>query len=543
MWQESLTQKLGLPPAPPLFAGQGGGTPWFAMGRPQLALGPDGEMILPPGLRLYPFQRDGVAWLLTRERALLGDEMGLGKSVQAICALRLLIAKGDVQRALVLCPKSLCFDWFDKFRQWAPDVPRILVMGKRRSRLGAWTCPAPVLVAGYDTWRLDHKYVPPETFDLVILDEIQRIKNPEAALSLAVSRLQAPRRWGLSGTPLENRLSELHAIVSFLAPDVWAQNPPKADPAQATPTDDPADDDPGEAPDEVPGEPPDGDDGDPNGEPETTITMNPLPPMDPERLRQVIAPMILRRSKGEVLDNLLPKRDVEIWLDLLPAQAERYRAVEEMSRAAFGTVKGRTSIFAALNELKQICNRCPETGQSTKLQYLLRRLPDIMRQGEKVLIFSQYPEKSLKPMLPVLLPFGAAVLDGTLSQSSRDDLVRMFQRTEWPRVLLVSLKAGGVGLTLHQANHVIHFDQWWNPAARQQAEDRVHRIGQRRPVTVTHLLTRGTVEERIVRLVNQKRELFRQIMDPMESMSRHFGKHDLASLLGLTEPPKQAPHH
>lgn len=414
---------------------------------------------------LYPFQEQGVQFLLERPSALLCDEMGLGKSIQAIVAARQLLEAGRVQRALVLCPKTLLWDWWRKVRRWAPEIqPCLLTARKKRSREFDWHWGrAQLFIAGYETWREDHETVR-TSFDLVILDEIQRIKNPDTLVARAVQRLQAPLRWGLSGTPMENGLDELGAVFSYLLPGLIGGGDPLCAAA----------------------------------------------------VRDRIRPYVLRRRKEEVLPHLPPKHSREVWLDLSMPQQAAYRTAESAGLTRLqgvGHPGVHAHLLALLTQLKEICNLDAGTGASAKLDFLLGDLPPILQRGEKVLVFSQYPEKTLTALMPRLLPYGACLFSGALSQWERDMVLHKFEEEDWPRVLLVSLKAGGVGLTLARANHVYLFDHWWNPAVMSQAEDRVHRIGQHRPVYVTSLLTRGTVEEKIHRLLADKRQLFAEVID------------------------------
>lgn len=453
----TLTEIYGLPPAPNLF-GAGAGPGLLRLPTPVPA-----PLGLPPGLVLYGFQAEGVRFLLDRPAALLGDEMGLGKSVQAIVAARLLLGRGAVRRALVLCPKSVIFDWWGKFRLWAPELNTLLIYGPRRRRLYDWHAPAHVFIAAYETWREDAEAVS-VACDLLILDEIQRLKNPRTRLFQAVRCIEAPVRWGLSGTPLENRLDELVAVLSCLDAGILAG----------------------------------------------------VNPRDPAQVHQAVRPYVLRREKAAALAFLPPKVRREVWLDLHPAQAAAYRRLQEQGLADLGNLQDNPEavrgLLALLGRLKQVCNCDPDSGASAKLDFLLSELPALCARGEKALIFSQYPERTLRPLLPRLAAFGVELFDGSLSDGRRDFLVRSFQTAAAPRVLAMSLKAGGVGLTLTRANHVYHFDQWWNPAALEQAEDRAHRIGQTRPVYVTTLLTRDTIEARIAQLLEGKRTLFQQVV-------------------------------
>lgn len=491
-----VTGELGLPPAPSIF----GGTDWgsYALDQdltfldlPKFSDGaaPDpGELYCPEGSKLYPFQEDGVRWLMSHPVGLLGDEMGLGKSVQAIAALRLLLHQGQVNRVLILCPKTLVFDWYYKLRQWAPDLRSIPIEGPKRRRTWYWRTRAHVDIAGYETWREDlkEKSVDPKDYDLVILDEIQRIKNPDSMTHRAVSQLDVPWRWGLSGTPLENRVEELLAIFAYLTPGLlpYQKNYPAGP------------------------------------------------------LRRTIGPYVLRRCKADVL-NLPPKESRTVWLDLTPAQKMAYEAAERQAISALhqaGYSAAPMLAIALINKLKQICNLDVATGASCKMAWLEAELDRLTELDEKALIFSQYPEKTLKALFPRLRKYGAELFDGSLGDWNRQLLVHQFQRKPMPRVLAMSLKAGGTGITLTRARHVIHFDHWWNPATAQQAEDRAHRIGQENPVKVTTLLTRGTVEERIAELLERKRELFHQVMDPLtESESEDADERSASRLLTRDE--------
>lgn len=496
-----MTDSLGLPPAPGIFTDSAWGgaedsltlldLPGNENGPP-----PDPESLYcPAGTHLYPFQEDGIRYLQAHPIALLGDEMGLGKSIQAIAALRLLVNRGEVTRALILCPKTLVFDWYYKLRQWAPDLRAVPVEGPKRRRGWYWKSRVHIHIAGYETWREDTRsaLVDPAAYDAVILDEIQRIKNPETAIHRSVTNLQAPWRWGLSGTPLENRVEELLAIFAYLKPGLLPYTRHCA----------------------------------------------------PEPVRKAIAPFVLRRCKSDVLHHLPPKETRTVWLELTPVQRMAYAAAERAGVSALqqaGYAAAPMLALTLLTKLKQICNLDAETGASAKLTYLEGELARLTAADEKVLIFSQYPEKTLRPLLPRLAPFEAALFDGSLTDWNRQLLVHRFQKTAVPRVLAISLKCGGVGLTLTRARHVYHFDHWWNPASAQQAEDRTHRIGQEHPVHVTTLLTRGTVEERIAELLERKRELFRQVMEPLTdteagtelAMAQALTKADLMNLFGVT---------
>jgi SNF2 family DNA or RNA helicase len=488
----TLTERFNLLPAPNLFChlmGDGGTFTWRPPSAPPL-VGP-AELYEPEGARLYGFQLDGVRFLMANRAALLGDEMGLGKSIQAIAALRLLLYQGKARRTLILTPKTVFWDWYGKLLRWAPDLNVLPVEGPKRRREWYWSCDSHVFVAGYESFREDCELVPDDRFDLVILDEIQRIKNPQTSLAQTVSGLGARWRWGLSGTPMENGVEEVAAVFQFLKPGLL--------PYQKR--------------------------------------------MPPEQVRDVIAPFVLRRRKQDVLTFLPPKTVRTVWLDLASAQRASYDEAERQGLAALSRSEDGFAtpvLLALINRLKQLCNLDPVTGCSSKCDFLLQELAAVRRRGEKALIFSQYPEKTLRPLLPRLAPLKPAIFEGSMRDSSRQEVVLSFERQEEPGVLAMSLKAGGIGLTLTRANHVFHFDHWWNPAASQQAEDRVHRIGQQKPVFVTRLLTRDTIEERIAELLERKAELFRQVMEPLtdhadqeQAVAATLTRDEMLRLLGI----------
>ena len=487
------------PPAPPIFEGLSLGNslglelgyPSFDFAVAQNGPPPDPTTIYcPEGSELYSFQQEGIDFLMRTPTALLGDEMGLGKSIQAIAALRMLVHQGEVERALILCPKAIVFDWFYKFRQWAPDIRTLVIEGPKRRREWYWRCPnIRVFVIGYETWRLDlkEKLVDPEQFDLVILDEVQRIKNPDTAVYQAVAALQPKRRWGLSGTPIENKLEEIVGIFSYLVPDLFPHSkvaPPK------------------------------------------------------RVVQESVRPFLIRRSKLEVLKHLPRKESRVEWLDLAYFQRKAFdRAMAEargdLKVAAKQERRGLLAKHYPI--LKQLCNMDPASGASCKMDFLERSLPALLEQGDKALIFSQFPNKTLQPLMPRLRNFRAMIFDGSLSNWNRTLLMHHFQKGDTPAVLAMSLKAGGVGLTLHRANHVYHFDSWWNPAVAEQAEDRVHRIGQSKPVFVTTLLTRNTIEDKIHQILSEKRELFHEVLDPLSDMEMAEEPPDLTKQLSTKD--------
>jgi SNF2 family DNA or RNA helicase len=442
--------------------------------------------------KLFNFQRVGVKFLVEKPNALLADEMGTGKSIQAIVALRFLIRLGKVKKGLVICPKSILSDWDKKFWDWAPELQTRVVRGNKDTRLIIWKSPNHVCLVSYDTLRQDIDDIPINQFDLVVLDEIQRIKNPDTETAKAIRMIQPTIRWGLSGTPLENRIEELIAIYSYLKPNLLHYD-------------------------------------DANN------------PID---VKRKISPYFLRRRLKDVKDELELGEKVknEIWLELKDAQRESYEKAKEegiVELNKHGEAITIQHVLALIGYLKQICNRESLTGESCKLEYLIDVLENDIDEEEKVLVFSQYPEKTLKPIQHDLEKFGVQLYSGQLTENKRNAVLGSFENDQ-NRILLISIKAGGLGLTITSANHVFHFDHWWNPAIADQAEGRAYRRGQTKTVFVTTLFTINTIEEDIHKLLANKRHLFQDIVDDLSdtSLSALLSEDELFGLFGLRSPKK-----
>ncbi|MBC7230647.1 MAG: restriction endonuclease [Actinobacteria bacterium] len=461
---------------------------------PPLGVDFDNILAFPTGKGLFNFQVDGVKWLTEHEHALLGDEMGLGKSIQAIVAIRCLFQVNKISKVLVLSPKSVLTDWERKFSDWAPELRVRKIEGPPEKRQVEWSLPSHVYLCTYDTLRQDlsgsldgeeERDRAGKIFDLAILDEIQTIKNPEANRTKAARMIKAQMRWGLSGTPLENRLKELIAIFAYLKPGLLKYEDAKW----------------------------------------------------PTRVKKTIEPYFLRRRKADVLPELPAKIYEDVWLDLLPAQREAYERAENegvVKLDEMGTSATVKDVLALITKLKQICNIEIETKESCKLEYLSERLEEITEQGDKAIVFSQYPEKSLVHINEKLGRFNPLMFTGALSNRQRDDVLYGFKHED-SKVLLASVKAGGVGVTITEANYVFHFDLWWNPSTAIQAEDRAHRIGQKKTVFVTKLFTAGTIEERIENLLKKKSRLFNEVIDDLSEtkLEKVLTEEELFSLFGL----------
>jgi len=427
----------------------------------------DNVVSFPSGKCLYPFQHEGVRFLAERTSALLGDEMGLGKSIQAIIALRILFRKGDVRSVLLLSPKSVVPDWYNKLWEWAPELRVVQVRAPKQQRAVLWESSTHIYLTTYETLREDIDIVNTQGFDLCLLDEIQRIKNPEAGVTQATRCIDAKIRWGLSGTPLENKLEDVISIFAYLKPGLLSF----ADAEW------------------------------------------------PSFVKERIKPHFLRRRATDVLPDLPEKVFHEVWLELTPSQRTSYERAYHEGRMALNQNRTVPHVLALINKLKQICNLDPVTGESAKVEYLREKLEELQEGGDKALVFSQYPQKTLQEIYPQLQEFKPQLYDGQLSDKQRERLIREFQEQDTWDVLLMSVKAGGLGLTLTRANHVYHFDLWWNPAVAQQAEGRAHRIGQEKTVFVKTLYTVDTIEERIHRLLAEKQALFQEVIDDLSDTS------------------------
>jgi len=420
--------------------------------------------------KLRGYQRRGVDWLQflrqARLGALLADDMGLGKTLQSLCAV-----KG---RTLVVAPTSVMHSWADEMRRFRPKLSFQLYHGPRRSL----DPTADVTLTSYAILRLDADQLAAEHWDCAVLDEAQNIKNPESQVAQAAFRLRADSRVALTGTPVENRLEELWSQLHFLNPGLLGGRSDFLT-RYARPIAD--------------------------GDAEAV-----------ERLRQRIRPFVLRRLKSEVARELPPRTEVLLHVELDDNERRVYDAVRAATvDHVVEQLRAGGNVLAALEALLRLrqaaCHPGLVPGQegetSSKISLLLERLEQAVADGHKALVFSQWTAL-LDRIEPHVRAAGIEFerLDGTTRD--RGAVVNRFQRSEGAPVMLVSLKAGGTGLTLTAADHVFLMDPWWNPAVEDQAADRTHRIGQTRPVVVHRLVARDTVEERILELHARKRLLF-----------------------------------
>ncbi len=463
----------------------------------------------PPGFNgeLRPYQRDGLGWLQFLEQfgfgGCLADDMGLGKTIQVLAFL-------DSRRerragpSLVVVPRSIVFNWKAEAARFTPELRVLDYTGPDRARLRDRFTEADLVITTYGTLRRDVPFFAGVQFDCVILDEAQAIKNSGTDSAKAARLLRGGRRLALSGTPVENHLGELWSLFEFLNPGMLGA-------ASAF------------------------------GQ-EGVLARNP-----DEETRRLLArglrPFILRRTKGQVASDLPPKLEQTLYCELEPAERRVYDELREhYRRSLLGRIErdglGRTKILVleALLRLRQaachlgLIDRTRVEEPSAKLEVLLSRVAEVLDEGHKALVFSQFTS-----LLAIVrrrldregIPY--EYLDGRTRD--REARVARFQTDRDCRLFLVSLKAGGLGLNLTAAEYVFLLDPWWNPAVEAQAIDRVHRIGQTRPVFAYRLIARETVEEKILELQRTKRDLADAIITADNSLIRTLSREDLELLL------------
>jgi SNF2 family DNA or RNA helicase len=483
----------------------------------------------PAGLhaQLRPYQGHGFSWLAFMRRAGLGaclaDDMGLGKTIQTISLfVREKELAGPLPTpALLIAPTSVVTNWEREMTRFAPGLRAYIHRGADRLRGAAFREAIQgqdVVLTSYPVARLDAESIQSVHWQAVVLDEAQNIKNPDAKQTQAINRLNAGYRIALTGTPVENRLSELWSIMHFLNPGYLGGRKAFRE-SFALPIERYHD--------------------------ETALA----------QLKQLTTPFILRRVKTDprVITDLPEKVETKEYCTLTEEQATLYEAAVQNSLQRIETEAGierRGLVLSMLMQLKQICNhpvqylhQSGKTGvdaalanRSGKLERLGELLEEILAEGERTLIFTQFAEmgKLLADYLPGAFGAPALFLHGGTPAKARDAMVRRFQEEDHaPPVFILSLKAGGTGLNLTRANHVFHFDRWWNPAVEDQATDRAFRIGQKRNVQVHKFVTTGTLEEMIDDMIESKKGLAQAVVGSGENWLTELSTDELRSLVAL----------
>lgn len=410
----------------------------------------------------FPYQYEGIAFLFPRETAILADEMGLGKTMQAITTIRMLLIAGQLRNVLLVCPKPLVSNWVREFAQWAPEIPVTVIEGDAAKRNWIWKQnQAPVRIANYELLMRDQHILDDPTmhFDLVVLDEAQRIKNRNSSTAQVVRALPRGRSWALTGTPIENSVEDLINIFEFLQPGYLRSE------------------------------------------------------MSLKSISQATRDHIIRRTKDKVLTELPPKMVRDEHLELTNSQLDSYRCAEDegvVQLEGMGETLSIQHVFELVLRLKQICNFDPSTGASCKLERLEADMEEIAASGKKAIIFSQWVE-TLERIAQPLDRFGPVQYHGRVPTKQREKVIQQFKDDPSKHLILMSYGAGSVGLNLQFCEYVFLFDRWWNPAVEDQAINRAHRIGAAGPVTVTRMIAADTIEQRIHDVLEQKRELFNQL--------------------------------
>ena len=465
---------------------------------------------------LRPYQERGLAWLSFLGELGLGgvlaDDMGLGKTIQLLS----LVSSSSATPTLLVCPMSLVGNWQREAARFTPGLRVHVHHGADRldgEELTAALADADLVITTYGVATRDRAALAQVRWARVVCDEAQNIKNHATRQAQAVRALPAGARIALTGTPVENRLGELWSIMEFTNPGLLGPAE-KFRKRYAIPVERHADAD------------------------------------AVESLKRLTRPFLLRRLKTDksIISDLPDKQEMKVWCNLTAEQASLYQATvgDMLSRieAAEDDISRRGLVLATMAKLKQVCNhpahlladgsRLP--GRSGKLARLEEICDEIVAEGDKALCFTQYAEfgRMLQPHLAALLGCPVLFLHGGTTKKQRDAMVTEFDALDEPALFLLSLKAGGTGLNLTAASHVIHVDRWWNPAVEDQATDRAFRIGQRRNVQVRKFVCVGTLEERIDTMIEEKKALAEQIVGTGESWLTELSVADLRTVLQLS---------
>lgn len=480
-----------------------------ALGAQLAAMDDQPEAPTPKGLRgvLRPYQQQGVSWLQYLAHChvggVLADDMGLGKTLQVIAHLLLEKESGRAQSpSLVVVPTSLLFNWEREIERFAPGLQVLRLHGPRRHEVKITARSCDLVLTTYGLLVRDIDALAKHAWHLLVLDEAQAVKNPRAQAARAVRTLTAWQRLSLTGTPLENHLGELWAQFDFVAPGLLG-----------------------------------------NAAAFRRVYRRPIEQAHDEQrlqtLRERVAPFILRRTKQAIASDLPAKTEMPLYAELVGRQRDLYEQIlagqqlrVREALAARGRPQSRMVVLDALLKLREVCcdprlvagaeSSASAPPESVKLELLLDLVNELRQADRRILIFSQFT-RMLEIIETALQEQDHTWVKLTGATRDREAVVDQFQRGDVP-LFLISLKAGGTGLNLTAADTVIHYDPWWNPAVARQATDRAHRIGQHNPVFVYHLLTRGTVEDRIMELQHGKAELSAkllgdgalQTMDPLD---------------------------
>jgi SNF2-related domain/SNF2 Helicase protein/Helicase conserved C-terminal domain len=473
---------------------------------------------------LRPYQLRGVAWMALLERtglgACLADDMGLGKTAMVLGLV--LDGKKQGRRSttgpgptLVVCPTSVVGNWEREAKKFVPELKVVVHHGVRRAKEADFSkkmAGADLVITSYSLLDRDRPALESMQWSRMVLDEAQNIKNPEAKQTRAARSLRAPRRLALTGTPVENHLGDLWSIMEVLNPGLLGSASSFREhfalPIERYHEEDAA-----------------------------------------ERLRTLTRPFVLRRLKTDrsIISDLPDKLEMKVLCNLTREQATLYRAVVDDMLRRIDEAEGierRGLVLSTMLRLKQVCNHPAHylgdgstlAGRSGKLERTVEMLEEVVQVDERALVFTQFTEMGsmLRSYLQQRLGCQTVFLHGGVPRRQRDAMVERFQSGDGLRVMVLSLKAGGTGLNLTAANHVVHFDRWWNPAVENQATDRAFRIGQHRNVQVRTLICAGTLEDRIDQMIEAKRELAERIVGSGEAWLTELSTAELREVFRLS---------
>jgi len=467
--------------------------------------------LLEHGINLRPYQRAGIHWMNWLRKfhlhGVLADDMGLGKTIQTCAVMNIGYQETNaMESSLIICPKSVIRFWIREIKRCFPKVETYEYIGANRD-YQVWSIKKPIIVvSSYETIANDADLIKKKKLYFVVLDEATKIKNPATKRAKAIKSLQSTHRFAVTGTPIENRTAELWSLFDFLMSGYLGSY------------------------------------GGFIRQFEDPITSG-----DDSRageLSRRIRPFILRRLKGDVAKDLPEKIDIDEWCELTKEQRRLYLDLQQryiapvrgaLERGEY--VNYATGILPLLTKLKQLCDHPalitgeydPISGRSEKFDLITERINEIKEAGESFVLFSHFLG-SLDIFETILKQDGTDYIRIDGSTKNRQSLIDHFNRGEVSGALC-SLIAGGHGITLTAANHVIHIDRWWNPAIEDQATDRVHRIGQDKTVYVYRIITKNTIEERIAVLLEKKRDLSDKIIGRTVSQKMQWTRKELLELL------------
>ncbi len=470
--------------------------------------------------KLREYQRKGVEWMINLAHMGMGgcmaDDMGLGKTIQTLASIQYLINKKYLSdTVLIVAPTSVLSNWVSECHKFTPKLKIFLHHGSDRIRdkkeFNKLLKKLNIVVTSYSLVRLDMNLFE-RRWGGIIVDEAQNIKNPGTQQTKIISSLDSSFKFALTGTPIENRLSDLWSIYNFMLPGYLDNY--------------------------------------------TRFKENYIKPIELEKdelklelLRKLIFPFIIRRSKKDrtIIKDLPEKVENEIYISLNKEQLAIYTATTQNAMETLKEVDGmkrRGLILSTLSKLKQICNHLGTfindekylSMSSTKLDNLIMRVESIIDAGDKAIIFTQYVSmgKIIQNELEKIIGYKPFFLQGATTRKNREKMIEKFNSDLLSNhIIIVSIKAGGTGLNLIAASHVFHYDRWWNPAVEDQATDRAYRIGQKKNVFVYKYITKGTIEEKIDRIISQKRELADQFISGIPTQFTEMNDEQLSELFSI----------